>query len=64
MIRDLYEGFLETKVCPKVEKENDPFWDPPLPIITGRAFVKLAALTMLQECNMKANIVPIEGQPG
>jgi len=35
MIREIYEDFLDTGDIPKLSRVEDPFWDPPNPIIIG-----------------------------
>jgi len=31
----MLEEFFDTGVKPKIDKEEDPFWDPPNPILIG-----------------------------
>jgi len=35
MIRELLEEFFDSGVIPKLNKAEDPFWDPPNPILIG-----------------------------
>jgi hypothetical protein len=39
MIKDLMDELYETGSVPKVSKLEDPFWDPPNPILIGQAFL-------------------------
>ena len=35
MIKEMLEEFFDTGVIPHVEKQADPFWDPPSPFLIG-----------------------------
>lgn len=66
MIRDLINEFFESNKLPKLAKEEDPFWDPPEPILIGTAYLKLESLGVMFDNKLEASIVGNErgGQCG
>jgi hypothetical protein len=45
--RILEESEKMTGVIPKLDQDNDPFWDPPTPSLIGRCFLTTKALTYM-----------------
>ena len=35
MLQSIMQEYLQNNLIPKLEKEEDPFWDPPEPILIG-----------------------------
>ena len=44
MVREILDQYFESGVKPETVKKDDPFWDPPNPILIGQAFLQLEAL--------------------
>lgn len=49
MIRDLLEEFFDTGEKPNIDKNTDPFWDPPKPVLVGQCFLQLEPLGLCFE---------------
>ena len=65
MIRELLEEFFDTGELPVLTKEEDPFWDPPNPILVGQSFLQLQNLSLYFENKMEnAAILSIDGKGG
>lgn len=65
MIRELLEEFFDSGNLPKLNKAEDPFWDPPNPILIGQSFLQLEPLGIQFENNLEtAGILSIDGQGG
>ena len=65
MIRELLEEFFDSGSLPKLNKAEDPFWDPPNPILIGQSFLQLEPLGIQFENNLEtAGILSIDGQGG
>lgn len=47
IIKDMSEQYFETGIIPKLEDNDDPFWDPPEPTLIGRAFLTTKALAYM-----------------
>lgn len=56
MIREVMDDYFETGKIPKVEKENDPFWDPQEAILIGKAYIYLASLGYMLDNPLKSRI--------
>ena len=41
------EDYFENQEIPQLSQEEDPFWDPPEPMLVGRAYYRLAHLANL-----------------
>lgn len=39
IVRDILDEFFDSGEMPKLSKEEDPFWDPPNPILLGQSFM-------------------------
>lgn len=39
IIKDMIEKYYETGVIPEVSQNEDPFWDPPEPLLIGKSFL-------------------------
>jgi hypothetical protein len=39
MIREILDQYFDTGNLPKLDLEEDPFWDPPNPILIGQSFL-------------------------
>ena len=44
MIREVLEEYFDSGDLPKLSKDEDPFWDPPNPILIGQSFLQLEPL--------------------
>ena len=44
MIRDVMDEYFETGKVPKIDKDEDPFWDPQEAILIGRSYLYLKSL--------------------
>ena len=64
MIRELLEEYFDTNKLPELSKEEDPFWDPPNPILIGQSFLQLEPLGLMFESNLDAAILSIDGAGG
>ena len=64
IIRDLLEMLTDTGVMPKVSKDDDPFWDPPNPVLVGQSFIQLEPLGLCIENALEAGILSIDGAGG
>jgi hypothetical protein len=47
IIKDMLDAYFEGGVVPKLDNNNDPFWDPPEPVLIGRAFVTAKSLVYM-----------------
>ena len=41
------DNYFETGIVPELEQKDDPFWDPPEPVLIGRAFITTKALSYM-----------------
>lgn len=64
MIRELLEDYFDTGELPKLDKDKDPFWDPPNPILLGQSFLQLQPLGLGFENQLEAAILSIDGNSG
>jgi hypothetical protein len=39
IVRDILDEFFDSGTMPNITKEEDPFWDPPNPILIGQSFM-------------------------
>ena len=64
MVRELLEEYFDNGVLPKLSKNEDPFWDPPNPILIGQSFLQLEPLGLGFENELEAAILSIDGAGG
>lgn len=64
MIREILEEFFDDGQLPQLAKEEDPFWDPPNPILIGQSFLQLEPLSLMFENSLEASILSIDGAGG
>jgi kinesin family member 13 len=64
MMRDLVNEYFESGVLPDLHKDEDPFWDPPEPMLIGQSFLSLKNLSYLVENEVEAKILSSEGASG
>lgn len=65
IIKDVLEEFFDTGTKPVLDKDTDPFWDPPNPILIGQSFLQLEPLGYFIENNLtNAKILTIDGAEG
>lgn len=65
MIREILEQYFDSGVRPDLGINEDPFWDPPNPILIGQSFLQLEPLGIQFENNLEqAGILSIDGQGG
>lgn len=62
MIRELLNNFFENGELPDFnDKSQDPFWDPPEPLLVGSSYLQLKNLTVTLENELDAQILSSEG---
>jgi len=49
IIKDLLDRYFETNEIPVLTENEDPFWDPPEPLLIGYGFLKLLGLAYLMD---------------
>lgn len=64
MIREILEEFFDSGELPNTDKNEDPFWDPPNPLLIGQSFLQLEPLGLRFENTLDAVILSIDGQGG
>ncbi len=64
MMRDLVNEYFDTGDLPKLSHDEDPFWDPPEPLLIGQSFMSLKNLGYLIENEMESKILSSEGNSG
>ena len=64
MIREILEEYFDTAIIPKLKKNEDPFWDPPNPILIGQAFLQLKQLSVAIDNHHEAKIISFDGEGG
>jgi len=64
MIREILEQYFDSGDLPKLEKSEDPFWDPPNPILIGQSYLSLGALGYACDSELEASILSIDGTAG
>ena len=64
MIREILEEFFDSGELPTTDKNEDPFWDPPNPVLIGQSFLQLEPLGLQFENNLNAVILSIDGKGG
>lgn len=63
-MRDLVNEFFESGDLVKLSHDEDPFWDPPEPMLIGQSFMSLKNLGYLIENEMESKILSSEGNSG
>ena len=64
MIREILEEYFDSGDLPALDKNEDPFWDPPNPILIGQSFLQLEPLGVQIENQLEAAILSIDGTGG
>jgi hypothetical protein len=65
MIRELLNNFFDNGELPDFNnKDNDPFWDPPEPLLIGTSYLTLKSLGFTIENELHAKILSSEGKQG
>lgn len=64
IIKDLLEKFYETNELPKVNKEEDPFWDPPEPQVLAQAHLLMAPIGYLLDIDFDLPLINETGSIG
>lgn len=64
MIREILDQFFDDGDMPVLDKNEDPFWDPPNPILIGQSFIQLSSLAYYMENQLEAAILSIDGAGG
>ena len=64
MIREILDEFYDSGTVPSLDKNEDPFWDPPNPILIGQSFLQLEPLGVQIENQLEAAILSIDGTGG
>lgn len=60
-MRDMVDEYFDTGIKPNAAKVDDPFWDPPTPILIGQAFLPLDALGYVCDNDVDAAILSADG---
>lgn len=60
----MLQKFFETNEYPKVNDQDDPFWDPPEPHLVGISYLKLFSLSMYLDLPSEITIVGDSGLCG
>lgn len=64
MIREILDQYFDSGELPKLSKNEDPFWDPPNPILIGQSYLSLGALGYVCDSELDAAILSIDGTAG
>lgn len=64
IIKDMSEKYFETGQIPELEEKDDPFWDPPEPVLIGRAFLTTKALSYMFDNPTTLSIIGEDDQCG
>jgi len=65
MIREVLSEYFESNELPDFnDKDDDPFWDPPMPILIGNSYLSLKSLSYMLEHELSAKIFNAEGSKG
>ena len=65
MIREVLSEYFESNTIPDFnDKDEDPFWDPPQPILIGNSYLSLKSLSYMLEHELSAKIFSPEGSKG
>jgi hypothetical protein len=65
MIRELLNNFFENGELPDFNnKDNDPFWDPPEPLLIGTSYLSLKSLGFMLNNELEAKIFSSDGSKG
>ena len=64
MMRDLVNEYFDTGDLPKLTRDEDPYWDPPEPLLIGQSFMSLKNLGYLIENEIESKILSSEGSSG
>ena len=62
IIRNLMEKYYDDGVAPIMKKEDDPFWDPPTPVLIGHSYLKLEHLACQIENDDDLGIISVDGK--
>merc|ERR1719389_1470337 len=61
---DLNEYFDSNHIPDYNDKDHDPFWDPPEPILIGNSYLSLKSLSYVLDHDLEAKIFSPEGSKG
>jgi len=61
LIREILDDYFESGKKPTFSKVDDPFWDPPNPILIGHSYLSLGALGFVLDSDVDAAIISIDG---
>lgn len=65
MMREQLNSFFDTNEYPDIDdKDKDPFWDPPEPLLVGTSYLSLKNLGYMMDNELKAKILSSEGTEG
>ena len=65
MMRELLNEYFETGTIPDFSnKDNDPFWDPPEPVLIGTSYLSLKSLSYMIGVDGKINIMSTTSTSG
>lgn len=64
IIKDMSEQYFENGIIPKLENNDDPFWDPPEPVLIGRAFLTTKALAYMFDNPTTLSVIGEDDQCG
>lgn len=65
MMREVLTEYFESHELPDFnDHDEDPFWDPPQPILIGNSYLSLKSLSYMLEHELSAKIFSPEGSKG
>lgn len=64
MIKDLLEKYYETNELPKVDQEDDPFWDPPVAHTLAQAHLLMVPIGHLLDIDVDLPLINETGSIG
>lgn len=64
MIREILDQYFDSGALPQLDRNEDPFWDPPNPILIGQSYLSLGALGFVCDSELDAAILSIDGTAG
>ncbi|EGR27406.1 kinesin motor domain protein [Ichthyophthirius multifiliis] len=64
IIKGLLDRYFESNKIVKLQKNEDPFWDPPESLMIGQSFLKLMGLSYALDSRSNLNLIGDNGQCG
>ena len=64
LVQDLMQEFLQSNTIPHLQKEQDPYWDPPEPELIGQTYFLLTNIPYIIENPCELEIISENKQGG